>query len=266
MQNVATPPVPARYRWLRWTIALAATAAFTLAAVQLARVDAEFGAPYGPDRLVRAIDATPALAATDAAQARLALRDRPIDGAAYRVLAQAEDAAGHADRATALYATAVARWPRDRIARATLADRAFAADDVDGGLHHIDALLRVAPAVRATVLGKLMPYLGDPRIRDGLVARLAADPPWRGAVAPALLEATVPAAEAEALLAALAARLAPTPAELQARLLLLDRLGQSAKARSIWLGTLSRPIAPSPGWCSMAGSSVPAWSAVTPGS
>ena len=98
-------------------------------------------------------------------------------------LAQAEDAAGHADRATALYATAVARWPRDRIARATLADRAFAADDVDGGLHHIDALLRVAPAVRATVLGKLMPYLGDPRIRDGLVARLAADPPWRGAVA-----------------------------------------------------------------------------------
>ena len=143
MHNPITTDIPARPPWLRWTTAIAAAAVMAIAAIQLARVDADLGAPFGPDRIVHALDASPALASTDAAQARLALRDRPVDGAAYRVLAQAEDAVGHADRAGALYATAVGRWPRDRIARAELADRAFAGEDIEAGLTHLDALLRV---------------------------------------------------------------------------------------------------------------------------
>ena len=239
MHHATTTGIPARLPWLRWTAAILAAAILGIAAIQLARVDANLGAPYGPDRILRALDATPALVSTDATQARIALRTRPIDGAAYRVLAQAQDAAGHPDRATALYATAVARWPRERIARAMLADRAFAADDIDAGLHHVDALLRVAPTLRAAVLGTLMRNLGDQRIRQGLAARIAADPPWRDAVAPSLLDAATPTAQAEVLLAALAARTVLTPAELQARLALLDRLGQPTRARAIWLATLS---------------------------
>lgn len=260
MHNPITTDIPARPPWLRWTTAIAAAAVMAIAAIQLARVDADLGAPFGPDRIVHALDASPALASTDAAQARLALRDRPVDGAAYRVLAQAEDAVGHADRAGALYATAVARWPRDRIARAELADRAFAGEDIEAGLTHLDALLRVAPELRAAVLASLMPYLGDPRIAAGLLARLAANPPWRDAVPAALLAATPPTAPtapaaptatatapttapatatAEALLATLATRIPPTPAELQARMTLLDRLGRPAQARAIWLTTLA---------------------------
>lgn len=208
------------------------------AALALARVDAGFGAPLGADRLLQALDADPALHPGDAARARRLLHDRPIDGRGYRVLAQIADAQGDRARADALYAIAVRRAPRDRIARATLADRAFARGDLAAAFEQLDALLRVAPGVRDPVLRQLAPQFGDARLQAALVARLAADPPWRGALRPVLLDPGTPTQAALALLDQLAARTALSAEETAARVLLLQRDGRDAEARRQWLESL----------------------------
>jgi hypothetical protein len=152
-------------RGVRAMIALAVAAIAGVGAVQLARVDTALGAAFGPDRLQRRLDVAPSPAAMRAAEARRILEVRPIDGRAYRVLALAE-------QRDALLPIANARWPRDALTRATLADRALADGDVDAGLTHLDALLRTNPRTRERILPLLMPYLGDTRVRDAMVDRL----------------------------------------------------------------------------------------------
>lgn len=222
----------------------AAALAMAVAAIQLARVDATFGAPFGPDRLIASIDTDPAREPGDDAAARAVLRDRPIDGRAYRVLAATTAGAAPAPAATPLLDIAAARWPRDRIARGLLAEHALAAGDIDGAIEHVDALLRVAPSTRATVLPLLAPHIGDAQLRDAFLTRLAQDPPWRAAFATALLGSAVPAADAEALLAALAQRRPLTDHELRTRVRLLQAAGNPAAARRVWLA--SQPGAPHP--------------------
>lgn len=228
--------------WPRIALAVGAAAALVALAVPLARVDADVGAPTGADRLISAIDADPSVDADDILLARDVLRARPIDGAAYRVLAQHAQAARDEDHADRLYAIAARRAPRDVAARAALADRAFADDDVDTALTHVDALLRVAPHLRADVLGELAPYLGEPHLRNALVQRLAADPPWRAALPAMLSDDRMPAADAEALLAALAIQLEPSRAELDARMAVLERLGRATEARALWLESVGEGV------------------------
>ncbi|RYZ75099.1 MAG: hypothetical protein EOP91_00130 [Lysobacteraceae bacterium] len=224
---------------LRTLLAAAAVLAMLGLALQLGRIDAGLGRPSGPERLLKSLDASPGISPEDAATARRILADRPLDGSAYRVLAQVAGQSGQATEAGQAYRTAVARWPRDRVARAALAEQAFLAGDIETGLEHVDALLRLAPASRAEMLGVLMPALGDPRLRQGLAARLAADPPWRGALPAALTAEDTDPAAAEALLAALAARQALPPAEMQARIVVLDRLGRAGQARQLWVDGLA---------------------------
>jgi hypothetical protein len=222
----------------RLLLAIGLALALGAAAIALARVDADIGAPTGADRLLQAIDADPMPRPDDAERARAMLRNRPIDGRAYRVLAQVADARGDYAGADALYAIAVRRAPRDRLARAALADRAFAAGDFPGAVRQIDALLRVAPGVRVPVLQGLMPHLGDVRLRAALVDRLAGDPPWRGALRPVLLDAKAPPAVAAQVLADLAARISLTQSESDTRITLLQRMGRSQQARQLWLARL----------------------------
>lgn len=234
--------VSSGHRAWRASLAMGAGMALLVLALQLGRVDAGLGAPFGPERLLKALDSNPGVAsptaAADAVRARRILHDRPVDGSAYRVLAQLASQAGLGPQALQDYRIAVARWPRDRIARAALAEQAFAEGDLDTGLTHLDALLRVAPASRQPVLALLMPSLGEARLRDGLVARLAADAPWRGALPAALTANGTDPAQAEALLAALAARQPLSATEMQARMVVLDRLGRAAQARQVWLAAL----------------------------
>lgn len=207
-------------------------------AVELARRDADLGPPKGADRLIRAIDAEPAVTDADVAMARQVLRERPNDGRAYRVLAQFADARGQTEEATRLYGIAVRLAPRDRLTRAALADRAFARNDIPAALEHLDALLRVAPGAREVLLPQLGTMLDREDVRAGLVKRLRANPNWRGALVPALLADTTPVAGAETLLAALASDDVLTPAELDARVTLLQRMGRPDAARAVWLATL----------------------------
>ncbi|MGY1425113.1 hypothetical protein [Lysobacter sp. A289] len=224
---------------LRLAIAIAAAGLMAVLAVQLARVDAPLGAPAGPDRLVAAVDASAELPVNAAALARQALQDRPIDGRAYRVIAQVAMAEGDDAREATLFATSAQRWPRDRIAQVTLAERAFADADIAAGLTHLDALLRVAPALRAPLLANVVAFVDDTELRSGLVDRLAQDPPWRGALVRALLAEDTPVEPALTLLGELAERHSLTAGEIQARVSLLDRAGRPAEARDVWLQTMA---------------------------
>jgi hypothetical protein len=223
----------APFRWLLLTVVVAPLA---WAAVGLARVDTDWGAPTGPDRWLQAIDADPALQSNDIAVANRILRQRPIDGRAFRVLAQHADAAGDHARADTLYAVAVQRAPRDRLTRAVLADRAFAAGDLTAGLQQLDALWRVAPQMREPLLRALP--LGDVRMRTALIQRLALQPPWRDALRAALLDPATSPADAAQLLAELAARTPLTEAEQGARIVVLQRLGRAPEARRLWLASV----------------------------
>jgi hypothetical protein len=77
-----------------------------------------------------------------------------------------------AARADGFLAIAVRRAPRDRLTRAAAIDRAFARGDVETGLLHLDALLRVAPGVREEMLQRLARLLEHEEIQAALLPRL----------------------------------------------------------------------------------------------
>jgi hypothetical protein len=126
------------------------------------------------------------------------------------------------------------RAPRDRPTRAELADRAFAADDPNGGFGQLDALFRLVPALRDPLLRRLVPALDNPRVQEALVARLATNPPWRASLVPVLRDASTPTPIALALLSRLAQRIPLQPAEADVRISLLQRAGRDAEARQLW--------------------------------
>lgn len=235
--TVARRPDPGGARWPRLLLAGGAALGLGIAAASLARVDSRWGAPLGPDRLMRKADADPAYTAVDDPLARRVLASRPIDGRAFRVLAQAAEAQGNQAHAAPLYAIALARAPRDRLALARSADRAFARGDIEEGIAQLDALLRVAPKLREDLLRRLAPHFHDPRVRDALVARLALAPNWRPALAAIVARDAEPRA-GSALLARLAGQGPLTPAESAARVTLLRRLDRTAQARQLWLSSL----------------------------
>ncbi|HEY5805585.1 MAG TPA: hypothetical protein VIT90_18050 [Lysobacter sp.] len=203
---------------------------------QQARVDANVGAAFGPDRLIadaQGVDDAPTLKRI----ARAVLHDRPIDGGAFRLLGLAARIEGAPERGNELFRIAVRRSPRDEVAQAMLVDDLFSQGRVEEAVHHVDALLRVAPRLRAPILTSLVANAGDPRLLDALALALAGDPPWRGTLRQALRESDP--ARSEALLARLADVATPTQSELAARVEALTVLGQSARARAIWLQSLS---------------------------
>lgn len=204
---------------------------------QQVRVDAEVGAPFGPDRRVAVARGLSKDANALTVVAHETLRERPIDGGAFRLLGLAAGLESDSDRAVDLYRTAARLSPRDDIAQAMLIDASFGQGRVGEGVHHVDALLRIAPHLRAPMLASLLPYTGNPELLEALVNALAADPPWRGALAPVLRGAEP--AQAEALLAAIAGAAPLAPAELAVRVEALTALGEPARAREVWLQSLS---------------------------
>jgi hypothetical protein len=204
---------------------------------QQVRVDADVGAPYGPDRRVADARRLSKDAKALTTVARETLRERPIDGGAFRLLGLAAGLESESARAVDLYRTAVRLSPRDDIAQAMLIDASFDQGRVGEGVQHVDALLRIAPHLRAPMLASLLPHIDNPELRDAMVGVLAADPPWRGALAPVLGSADP--AQAEAFLAVIAETTPLAPAELAVRVDVLIALGESARAREVWLHSLS---------------------------
>jgi Tfp pilus assembly protein PilF len=137
--------------------------------------------PAHPDALVRLAEKNVAGRKFDTAEAlaKRALAANPLDGRAYRVLADAASARGDRERQQALIALAVQHAPRDIAARAWAAQIALERGDAAAAVAHYDRILRVAPGAQAKVFPLLSRLAATPGARDAMVSRLAEQPPWR---------------------------------------------------------------------------------------
>ncbi|WP_342315590.1 tetratricopeptide repeat protein [Lysobacter sp. FW306-1B-D06B] len=204
------------------------------------RVEGNVGAPLGPDRLVAAAGLAPGDPTTLRADAKRALKDRPVDGQAYRLLAQVADAEGNPAQAERLYRVAIKRDPREWVAQMMLTDTALSAGAAGEAVEHLDAALRVAPFIGSDVLTAFLPHLSDAAIRDAMAAVLASNPPWAGSLMTALRDPTVQADHVEALMATLS-RLRPlNETERSVRIEALVRLGRPREARAVWFQSLGQ--------------------------
>lgn len=178
-------------------VALVATLAFValagwrivgqLQAERLANVDPERALqahPGDPDALWALAERQLAQGerAAAAATARTLLAREPLQGRAFRLLAQIEEDAGHDQQARRLYAIAAQRAPRDSEAISGLVRLALRSEDYPEALRWIDFYLRTSPD-RAAASGRLLPQLAplarDGRFASALVATLRQNPPWR---------------------------------------------------------------------------------------
>lgn len=135
-----------------------------------------------PVALLRAAELAaqdPARADEAADFARRALRADPLDGRAYRVLAQLAVDAGDEARAAELYGIAARRAPRDRPAHAWLLDHHLRNARAADALAHLDTLLRVQPSLFGRFEPILLALAGAPAVHGPLGDLLATRPPWR---------------------------------------------------------------------------------------
>ena len=138
-----------------------------------------------PEALFRAAEQAaedPARADEAADLARRALRSNPLDGRAYRVLAQLAQAAGDETKALELYTVAASRAPRDPAAHVFLLQHHLRNNRVAEALHHLDLLLRVHPSMTRRFSPLLQALASTPQAHAALAEALAKQPPWRGAV------------------------------------------------------------------------------------
>ncbi|MDR0181657.1 tetratricopeptide repeat protein [Lysobacter arvi] len=197
-------------------------------------MDTEHATPLGPDRVRAAVTGTRDPDRMERA-ALTALRDRPIDGGAYRLLAQAAATRGDDERAGMLFRIAVRRDPRDWQAHAFLMDDAFRQGNAAEGLAHLDAILRVVPDLGDSLLPALSAELGDPRLRSALVDVLAVNPPWTGRMTATLRAPASNPEHAAAVLQLLAAKRGLDAGERSALIDTLMRADRASDARSAWV-------------------------------
>lgn len=120
------------------------------------------------------------------ASARHLLAQEPLQGVAFRVLAQVAEKQGNHAEAFRLYRIAERRAPRDLLTRAWLTQRYLEQGDFARALEQVDRILRMSPK-RANSLHPVMVQLAqDPAFAKALATVLHADPPWRTGLLAAL--------------------------------------------------------------------------------
>lgn len=120
------------------------------------------------------------------ATARKLLRSEPLQGQAFRLLAEAASREGRQADALALYRIAARRAPRDMPARVWLTQYDLDHGNYPQALEQIDRILRMSPQ-RVLRIGPLLARLAqDPEFADALADALQANPPWRQGVLTAL--------------------------------------------------------------------------------
>jgi tetratricopeptide (TPR) repeat protein len=120
--------------------------------------------------------------------ARRLLQVEPLQGRAFRVLAEVAAARGDASSALRLYSIAAARAPRDTRAHAWLAQRYLERGDFAAALAHIDRILRVDPVRISAVAPVLVKLATDRRFAEALAQTLRQAPPWQDGMLRALLD------------------------------------------------------------------------------
>lgn len=121
----------------------------------------------------------PARAEQAADLARRALRSNPLDGRAYRVLAQLAQAEGDEEKALELYTVAANRAPRDSAAHVFLLRHHLRNERFVEALYHLDLLLRVRPNLMRQFQPLLLGLAATPPAHAALADALAKQPPWR---------------------------------------------------------------------------------------
>jgi hypothetical protein len=114
--------------------------------------------------------------------AQRALAANPLDGRAYRVLADVAREQGDRERQRTFIALAVQHAPRDIAARTWAAQIALEQGDAAAAFSHYDRILRIAPEAQTTIFPVLAGLAAMPGARDALVSRLAEQPPWRASL------------------------------------------------------------------------------------
>ena len=113
------------------------------------------------------------------ANARRLLAHEPLQGAAFRLLAEAADREGRRDEAWRLYLIAEKRAPRDLQTRAWLTQRYLERGDFAQALEQVDRILRMAPQRARSINPVLAQLAQDPAFAEALAAKLRQGPPWR---------------------------------------------------------------------------------------
>lgn len=126
--------------------------------------------------------------AVKSARARAVLVRRPMDGRAYRQLAEVEAAAGHHQGSRALYLIAVRNSPRDRLAQAWLADDALARGALPEMIERIGLLVSMDGSLRPGLLAELARMTRHADVREALVESLVSPTSWRADYLAALAE------------------------------------------------------------------------------
>ncbi|KAF1687188.1 hypothetical protein B1992_04150 [Pseudoxanthomonas broegbernensis] len=112
--------------------------------------------------------------------ARRLLARAPLEGRAWRILAQYETARGHTDEARRHYIAAIRSSPHDIAARAWLLRDHLAHQRYTDALAEIDRILRISPRLGRTLVPILAQMAAaDPTFADALVPLLSRQPRWR---------------------------------------------------------------------------------------
>ena len=114
--------------------------------------------------------------------ARRLLAHEPLQGAAFRLLAQAADGEGRREHAFDLYLIAEKRAPRDLEARAWLTQRYLEQGDARQALAQVDRILRMSPQRARSIHPVLVQLAREPGFADALAEVLHRDPPWRAGI------------------------------------------------------------------------------------
>ncbi|WP_155953091.1 tetratricopeptide repeat protein [Pseudoxanthomonas suwonensis] len=180
-----------------------------------------------------------------AAAANTLVRVAPLEGRAWRVLAQVEVEKGHRDQARPLFIRAVELNPRDVPARAWLADDLLARGEHALALDHIARILGTSASSRKPMLDVLVKLSVDPAFVDALVPVLATHPDWRPYYLRELQRQADPDTTS-AVMAALDTGGGLEPTESARWVDTLIRSGHWGKAYAHWAGTLQEGAVFSP--------------------
>ena len=177
-----------------------------------------------------------------ASTARRLLANEPLQGRAFRVLAEAADRAGRREEAFKLYEIAARRAPRDLPTRAWLTQRYLEQGQYPQALAQIDRILRMAPQ-RAKALNPVLVQMAqDPGFADALADALRADPPWRAGTLAALRNPKLDQANAGGrVLQALQDKGGLSAQEYKGWLDSLLAQGRWGEAYARWAGTAVKP-------------------------
>lgn len=163
----------------------------------------------------------------------------PLNSTPFRMVALAAEESGDADRARLLMKTAAHRTRRDTLTQMWLADENLFAGDYAGAMENIDAILRVWPDMRETLLPVMSELALERESGDALIAALEENPPWRAGFLTQMPVQHEDPSELQTFYAALIAGPAPpTTEELRAFLQALVNSGDAKLAQAVWQRTL----------------------------